>query len=37
MWYGDAEEPVGGRDHQAVEGATHARDLEDPFGQMNLF
>ncbi|KAI7969203.1 hypothetical protein EIK77_006108 [Talaromyces pinophilus] len=29
-------EPVGGQNHQAVEGVTHARDLEVSFAQMGL-
>ncbi|OKL63387.1 hypothetical protein UA08_01510 [Talaromyces atroroseus] len=29
-------EPVGGQNHQAVEGVTHALDLENAFQQMNL-
>ncbi|EED11898.1 nonsense-mediated mRNA decay protein, putative [Talaromyces stipitatus ATCC 10500] len=29
-------EPVGGQNHQAVEGVTHARDLEVTFAQMGL-
>lgn len=27
---------VGGRDHQAVDGVTHARDIEERFGDLRL-